>query len=225
MVQVPSCASPKPNAQRVVVAITSPVHASDCAGTSPHIPWRQLVQALQPLQLHAVIIRHSTHHNFCESVAMLHQSLLDDFAGEHSAAGVTVTQKFCEPGSTHPRDGCSLNQQLSQVADVSGEYDVMLLITWQAYRNGFHVQCASAGCLHPVVNSLFSHSEDSSRCSGAARALSLPFVDSSCQEVTAGVKLGGFVLNPSAALSVDEISLVPLDTFRNVIRTLAADAM
>ena len=64
-----------------------------------------------------------------------------------------------------------------------------------------------------------------SRCSGAARALSLPFVDSSCQEVTAGVKLGGFVLNPSAALSVDEISLVPLDTFRNVIRTLAADAM
>jgi hypothetical protein len=210
---------------RVLVAITSPVHASDCAGQSPHIPWRQLVQALQPLQLHAVVVRHSTRHDSCESVTTLHQSILDDFASESINAGVTVAQQHCEPDSAVPHDACSLNRQLQQVAESSGEHDVLLLVTWQAYRRGLHVECATAGCLHPLLQSLHSFSEDASRCGGAARALSLTFAGSSCLDVAAGVAVGDFILNPSAALSVDEVSLLPWDAFRTVLRTIAADAM
>ena len=97
-------------------------------------------------------------------------------------------------------------------------------MTWQTYRNGFDIKCASAGCLKLAVRALFSFDEDATRCSGAARALSLPFAPATCHEVVVGSKVADFVVNPSPSLSADEISLVPAEALRAALGTLHADA-
>lgn len=212
---MPGCSSPRPSTHRVLVAITSPVHAADCDRSSPRIPWRDLVAALQPLHLQAALVRHSAAHaarQRCDLAAHLHQSLVDD-----SSAGVRVAEHFCE------NEGCSLDKQLAQISAAATEFDVVLLITWQTYRNGLDIKCSTKGCLQSLVGEMFSFSEDSSRCSGAARALSVPFSQATCLEAVSGTNKDEFVVNPSNELYADEISMLPGDAFRTAVQTIAAD--
>jgi hypothetical protein len=204
-----------PRHDRLLIAIMAPEHASGCHSASPRLPWRQLIAALQPLLLQAVIVRHSANHDPCDSLSALHQSLVENLG----SAGVTVSEHFCEPG------GCSLQWQLSLVSDHASQHDTALLVPWSAYRNGLDVNCATTGCLEQAVRALFSFSEDSARCSGALRALSLPFAAASCLDAVAGTNVSDFVLNPSPALSAYDISLVPFDALRTALRTISADAM
>ena len=212
---MPGCSAPRPDHSRVLIAITSPLSADDCSGASPHIPWRDIADALQPLQLQVTVVRPSTAHEQCAAAALLHQSLIDDM----SAAGVDVKENFCEAGS------CALDQQLFHVANAAAASDVVLLLPWAAYRDGLDVKCPAAGCLRSAVEALFSFTEDCSRCSGAARALALAFSDASCEEVVAGAPVSGFVLNPSAALAADEVLLLPSEAFTSAVRTVFADGM
>ncbi len=186
--------------------------ASDCDGASPLVSWREVASALKPLQLRAVLVL-STAQQQCESLSALHRSLVDDM----SAAGVEVTKLFCDAV------GCSFDRQLSLVSDSASDSDVVLVVPWQAYRTGLNVTCSAAGCLQSAVSALFSSSTDSSLCSGAARALSLSFVEASCQEVVAGTRIAGFVLNPSPALSADGLVLLPSEGFRTALRQIFAD--
>ena len=187
---------------------------SDCAQAAPSIPWRQLVDALQPLQLKALVVRHKAAHESCASLHNLHQSTIENLR----SSGAEVAALECEPGS------CSLDWQLAQVSNSADNVDAVLLMTWQTYRNGFDVKCASAGCLESAVRALFSFDEDATRCSGAARALSMSLAPATCQEVAVGEKVADFVLNPSPSLSAEEISLVPAEAFRRAVSTLYADA-
>jgi hypothetical protein len=203
-----------PSHQRVLIAITSPAHVSDCAQATPRIPWRQLVDALRPLQLKALVVRHKATHESCAALQSLHESIIENLR----SSGAEVAALECEPGS------CSLEWQLAQVSNSAYNVDAVLLMTWQTYRNGFDIKCASAGCLKSAVRALFSFDEDSTRCSGAARALSLPFAPATCHEVVVGSKVADFVVNPSPSLSADEISLVPAEALRAALGTLHADA-
>ncbi len=160
-------------------------------------------------------MRRTAAYERCASLAVLHQSLVDEVA----AAGLKVVEHVCDAAN------CSMDRQLSAVSDAASESDVVLLVPWQAYRNGLNVKCHSESCLRVAVSALFSFSEDASRCSGAARALSLPFVEATCQEVVAGELVDGFIVNPSPALAADAMSLLPSEAFRTALRTIFADQM
>jgi hypothetical protein len=196
-----------------LVAITSPVRDDECVGASPYIPLRELVIALQPLMLRVAIVRNSALHASCKTLSALYESL----TRESSGSGIEVVQLPCTG------EACSLHRQLSQVSQASTGHDAILLVTWHSYRNGFDIECSGASCLRPVVEALFSHSEDSSRCNGATRALSISFASASCQEVAAGNKVSEFVLNPSPALSVHQVSLVTSEAFAAALRAIFAD--
>lgn len=212
---MPGCSAARPDHSRVLIAITSPASADECGGSSPHFPWRDIADALHPLQLQVIVVRPSRAHEQCAAAATLHQSLIADM----SAAGVDVAENLCEASS------CALDQQLVHVANAAAASDVVLLLPWAAYRDGLGFKCPTAGCLQSAVGALFSFTEDSSRCSGAVRALALAFSDASCEEVVAGEPVSGFVLNPSAALAADEVLLLPSEAFRTAVRTVLADAM
>jgi hypothetical protein len=167
------------------------------------------------LHLQAALVRHSAAHagrQRCDLVSDLHQSLVGD-----SSAGVKVAEHFCE------NESCSLDKQLALISAAATEFDVVLLITWQTYRNGFDIKCSTKGCLQSLVGEMFSFSEDSSRCGGAARALSVPFSQATCLEAVSGTKKAEFVMNPSHALYAGEMSMLPGDAFRTAVQTIAAD--
>jgi hypothetical protein len=151
----------------------------------------------------------------CDAASALQHTMIEDM----SAAGVEVVDNFCDAGS------CSFDRQLFQVANAAAADDVVLLLPWASYRNGLDIKCSAPGCLQSVVAAMFSFTEDSSRCSGAVRALSLSFRDASCQDVISGVPASDFVLNPSASLAADEVLLLPSEAFRVAVRTVYSDAM
>jgi hypothetical protein len=202
------------------------VLADDCIGFSPHFPWRKLIEAFQPLHVDVIVVRHSTLYESCESLRILHQSMIDDMGLLHATFGLKVAQQFCEPDTMSPTYNCSLSQQWSHIANSASNADVVFLMPWQTYRNGFDAEGSTANLLHPLVNSLFSFSDDFSICSGGMRALSVSLADCTCHdglEKHIGVREGHFFLNPSPHLTVNDVSLLPFDAFRSALQNITAN--
>lgn len=152
--------------------------------------------------------------------------MIDDMDFLHATFGLNVAQQFCEPDTLSPSYNCSLSQQWFHIASSSLNADVVFLMPWQTYRNGFDAEGSTANLLHPLVNSLFSFSDDFSICSGGVRALSVSLADCTCQhglEKNIGVREGHFFLHPSPYLTVNDASLLPFDAFRSALQNITAN--
>ncbi len=158
---------------------------------------------------------------------MLHQSLINDRDVLHSTYGSEVAQHFCEPDRLSSSYNCSLTQQWSRIASSVANADVVFLITWQAYRHGFDAEGSTANLFFPLVNSMFSFSDDFSICSGGVRAISVSLVDCICHddvEKMNGQTEGHFFLNPSTHLTVNDMSLLPFDAFKGALQNITANS-